>query len=42
MHAPARINTKVLIRDGSTVVLNDLIRDIDINDRVPVLGDLPS
>jgi general secretion pathway protein D len=38
-----RINTKVLIRDGSTVVLGGLIRDDiqSINDRVPVLGDLP-
>ncbi|HEX4140144.1 MAG TPA: hypothetical protein VHY09_07335 [Candidatus Methylacidiphilales bacterium] len=38
-----RINTKVLIRDGSTVVLGGLIRDDiqSINDRVPLLGDLP-
>lgn len=38
-----RINTKVLIRDGSTVVLGGLIRDDvqTINDRVPLLGDLP-
>jgi general secretion pathway protein D len=38
-----RINTKVLIRDGSTVVLGGLIRDDvqNINDRVPFLGDLP-
>ncbi len=38
-----RINTKVLIRDNSTVVLGGLIRDDiqSINDRVPVLGDLP-
>jgi general secretion pathway protein D len=38
-----RINTKVLIRDGSTVVLGGLIRDDvqTINDRVPGLGDLP-
>ena len=38
-----RINTKVLIRDGSTVVLGGLIRDDvqSINDRVPVLGDIP-
>ncbi len=38
-----RINTKVLIRDGSTVMLGGLIRDDvqNINDRVPVLGDLP-
>jgi general secretion pathway protein D len=38
-----RINTKVLIRDGSTVVLGGLIRDDvqNVNDRVPFLGDLP-
>jgi general secretion pathway protein D len=38
-----RINTKVLIHDGSTVVLGGLIRDDvqNINDKVPVLGDLP-
>ena len=38
-----RINTKVLIHDGSTVVLGGLIRDDiqNINDRVPLLGDLP-
>ena len=38
-----RINTKVLIRDGSTVVLGGLIRDDiqNINDKVPILGDLP-
>jgi len=38
-----RINTKVLIRDGSTVVLGGLIRDDiqKIDDRVPLLGDLP-
>jgi general secretion pathway protein D len=38
-----RINTKVLIHDGSTVVLGGLIRDDvqTINDRVPVLGDIP-
>lgn len=38
-----RINTKVLIRDGSTVVLGGLIRDDiqNINDRVPILGDIP-
>jgi general secretion pathway protein D len=38
-----RINTKVLIRDGSTVVLGGLIRDDvqNVNDRVPILGDLP-
>jgi len=38
-----RINTKVLIRDGSTVVLGGLIRDDvqTINDKVPLLGDLP-
>jgi len=38
-----RINTKVLIRDGSTVMLGGLIRDDvqNINDKVPVLGDLP-
>ena len=38
-----RINTKVLIHDGSTVVLGGLIRDDvqTIDDRVPLLGDLP-
>ena len=38
-----RINTKVLVRDGSTVVLGGLIRDDvqNVNDKVPVLGDLP-
>jgi general secretion pathway protein D len=38
-----RINTKVLIHDGSTVVLGGLIRDDiqTINDKVPFLGDLP-
>jgi len=38
-----RINTKVMIRDGSTVVLGGLIReDVQtINDKVPFLGDLP-
>jgi general secretion pathway protein D len=38
-----RINTKVLIRDGSTVVLGGLIREDlqTVNDRVPILGDIP-
>jgi general secretion pathway protein D len=38
-----RINTKVLIRDGSTVVLGGLIREDmqNVNDKVPLLGDLP-
>ncbi len=38
-----RINTKVLIRDGSTVVMGGLIRDDiqTINDKVPFLGDIP-
>lgn len=38
-----RINTKVLIRDGSTVVLGGLIREDlqNINDKVPILGDIP-
>lgn len=38
-----RINTKVLIRDGSTVVLGGLIREDlrTINDKVPILGDIP-
>ncbi len=38
-----RINTKVLVRDGSTVVLGGLIReDLEtIDDKVPLLGDLP-
>jgi len=38
-----RINTKVLIRDGCTVVLGGLIRDDvqTVNDKVPLLGDIP-
>ncbi len=38
-----RINTKVLVRDGSTVILGGLIRDDiqNINDKVPILGDIP-
>jgi general secretion pathway protein D len=38
-----RINTKVLIHDGSTVVLGGLIREDlqTIDDRVPILGDIP-
>jgi general secretion pathway protein D len=38
-----RINTKVLIRDGSTIVMGGLIREDmqNINDKVPFLGDLP-
>ena len=38
-----RINTKVLIRDGSTIVLGGLIREDlqSVNDKVPLLGDLP-
>jgi general secretion pathway protein D len=38
-----RINTKVLIRDGCTVVLGGLIRDDvqSINDKVPFLADIP-
>jgi general secretion pathway protein D len=38
-----RINTKVLVRDGSTVVMGGLIREDmqNINDKVPFLGDLP-
>jgi general secretion pathway protein D len=38
-----RINTKVLIRDGSTVVLGGLIREDKqfVNDKVPFLGDIP-
>jgi general secretion pathway protein D len=38
-----RINTKVLIHDGSTVVLGGLIREDlqTVNDRVPILGDIP-
>jgi general secretion pathway protein D len=38
-----RITTKVSIHDGSTVVLGGLIRDDiqNINDKVPLLGDLP-
>ncbi len=38
-----RINTKVLIHDGSTVVLGGLMREDlqTVNDKVPILGDLP-
>jgi general secretion pathway protein D len=38
-----RINTKVLIRDGSTVVLGGLINENlqTVNDKVPILGDIP-
>ena len=38
-----RIDTKVLIRDGSTVVLGGLIREDlqTIDDKVPILGDIP-
>jgi len=38
-----RIDTKVLIHDGSTVVLGGLIREDlqTVNDKVPFLGDLP-
>jgi general secretion pathway protein D len=38
-----RINTKVLIHDGSTVVLGGLIREDlqTIDDKVPFLGDIP-
>ncbi|MCE0521427.1 MAG: hypothetical protein LV480_00775 [Methylacidiphilales bacterium] len=38
-----RINTKVFVHDGSTVVLGGLIQDNiqNINDKVPLLGDLP-
>jgi general secretion pathway protein D len=38
-----RITTKVLIHDGSTVVLGGLLNDNvqTVNDRVPLLGDLP-
>jgi general secretion pathway protein D len=38
-----RINTKVLVRDGATVVLGGLIRDDiqNVNDKVPLLGDIP-
>jgi len=38
-----RINTKVLIHDGSTVVLGGLIREDlqTIDDKVPLLGDIP-
>ena len=38
-----RITTKVLIRDGSTVVLGGLIREDlqTVNDKVPILGDIP-
>jgi len=38
-----RIVTKIQIRDGATVVLGGLIREDlqTINDKVPVLGDLP-
>jgi general secretion pathway protein D len=38
-----RINTKVLIQDGCTVVLGGLIREDlqSVNDKVPILGDIP-
>jgi len=38
-----RINTRVLIHDGSTVVMGGLINENlqTVNDRVPILGDLP-
>jgi general secretion pathway protein D len=38
-----RINTKVLVHDGSTVVLGGLIREDlqNVNDKVPILGDIP-
>jgi len=38
-----RINTKVLLKDGCTVVMGGLIRDDiqNINDKVPFLGDIP-
>jgi general secretion pathway protein D len=38
-----RIQTKVLIQDGSTVVLGGLMRDDveTVNDKVPILADLP-
>jgi general secretion pathway protein D len=38
-----RVNTKVLVHDGSTVVLGGLIREDlqTVNDKVPFLGDLP-
>ena len=38
-----RINTKILVRDGSTVVLGGLIREDlqSINQKVPILGDIP-
>lgn len=37
------INTRVLIHDGSTLVLGGLIREDtqNIDDRVPILGDIP-
>ena len=38
-----RVRTSVFVKDGYTVVLGGLIRDDTqtINDRVPILGDLP-
>jgi general secretion pathway protein D len=38
-----RINTKVLVHDGSTVVMGGLINDNvqTVNDKVPILGDIP-
>jgi general secretion pathway protein D len=38
-----RVNTKVFVRDGFTVMLGGLIReDVQtVNDKVPILGDLP-
>ena len=38
-----RINTKILIHDGATVVLGGLLQDNiqTVNDKVPILGDIP-
>ena len=38
-----RVNTKILIHDGSTVVLGGLLQDNiqTVNDKVPILADIP-
>ncbi len=38
-----RVNTSVRIYDGSTVVLGGVIQDrrVEVNDKVPVVGDIP-
>ena len=41
--AQRTINTKVTIYDGETIVLGGIIKDeiISVNDKIPVLGDIP-